>query len=141
MSYRHEVLPKSHNSEVKHVLFLDPYDCLISINANGLVTFYATGDSKFKNKIVMEKQYEAESMTKNLEPFPVTAVKFDRNYQLLLLGDEFGNIKGWNLSDFLEALVLTRVEKSILSRRRDTNPLNVSPSLLRKQSTASMRRI
>lgn len=69
------------------MLFLDPYDCLISINANGLVTFYATGDSKFKNKIVMEKQYEAESMTKNLEPFPVTAVKFDRNYQLLLLGD------------------------------------------------------
>jgi hypothetical protein len=61
----------------------------------------------------------------------VTAVKFDKNYQLLLLGDEFGNIKGWSLSDFLEALVLTRVEKSILSRRRDTNPLNVLLHLFR----------
>jgi hypothetical protein len=98
---------------------------LISINVNGLTTFYATGDSKFKNKIVMEKQYIAESMTKSVEPFPITAVKFDKNYQLLLLADEFGNIKGWNLGDFLEALVLTRVEKSVLSRRRDPKNLNV----------------
>jgi hypothetical protein len=26
-------------------------------------------------------------MTKNIEPFPITAVKFDKNYQLLLLAD------------------------------------------------------
>ena len=49
----------------------------------------------------MEKQYVAESMTKNIEPFPVTAVKFDKNSHLLLLADEFGNIRGWNLGDFL----------------------------------------
>ena len=91
------------------MLFLDPFECLLSINVNGLATFYATGDSKFKNKIVMEKQYVAESMTKNIEPFPVTAVKFDKNSHLLLLADEFGSIRGWNLGDFLEALVLTRV--------------------------------
>ncbi len=67
----------------------------------------------------------AESMTKNVEPFPITAIKFDKNYQTLLLADEFGNIRGWQLDNFLEALVLTRVEKSILSRRRDIKPLNV----------------
>ena len=82
----------------------------------------------------MEKQYVAESMTKNIEPFPVTAVKFDKNSHLLLLADEFGNIRGWNLGDFLEALVLTRVEKSILSRRRETKPINVlSPFNIEKQ--------
>lgn len=73
----------------------------------------------------MEKQYIAESMTKNVEPFPITAVKFDKNYHILLLADEFGNIKGWQLDSFLEALVLTRVEKSILSRRREVKQLNV----------------
>lgn len=71
-------------------------------------------------------------MTKNVEPFPITAVKFDKNYQLLLLADEFGNIKGWQLDGFLEALVLTRVEKSILSRRRDVKQLNVCMVLFRK---------
>lgn len=54
-----------------------------------------------------------------MEAFPVTAVKFDSNHQILLLADEFGNIQGWSMSEFLEGLVLTRVEKSILSRRRD----------------------
>jgi len=28
-----------------------------------------------------------ESMTKVLESFPITAVKFDKNYQILLLAD------------------------------------------------------
>lgn len=33
-----------------------------------------------------------ESMTKQLEAFPATAIKFDKNHQLLLIGDQFGNI-------------------------------------------------
>ena len=28
-----------------------------------------------------------ESMTKNMEPFPVTAIKFDKERQMLILGD------------------------------------------------------
>jgi hypothetical protein len=43
----------------------------------------------------------AESMTKQLEPFPITAIKFNKNTQLLLVGDEFGNIQGWSLGEFL----------------------------------------
>jgi hypothetical protein len=48
-------------------------------------------------------------MTKVAEPFPVTAVKFDKESQILLLGDEFGNIQGWLLSRFLDALALTKI--------------------------------
>lgn len=76
-----------------------------------------------------------ESMTKNLEAFPVTAVKFDSNHQILLLADEFGNIQGWSMSEFLEGLVLTRVEKSILSRRRDNKGPSVDIILFRNPSS------
>lgn len=82
------------------------------------MTFYAIGNSKLKNKILIEKQYMTESMTKQLEPFPVTAVAFDKENTMLLLADEFGNIQGWNVNAFLEALVMTRVEKGIISRRK-----------------------
>lgn len=57
ISYRHEILPSEVSEEVKHVLFLDPFECLISIDTGGLVTFYAIGESKYRNKILIEKQY------------------------------------------------------------------------------------
>ena len=57
VSYRHEVLPKDKDVPIKHVLFLDTHDCLLSVDAYGCLTFYAIGDSKLKNKILFEKQY------------------------------------------------------------------------------------
>ena len=87
ISYRHEVLPRNCENEIKHVLFLDPFQCLISIDLNGNILFYGIGDSKFKNKILFEKQYMTESMTNALEPFPVTAVKFQHDTHILILGD------------------------------------------------------
>ena len=79
------------------MLFLDPYECLVSITTNGLLTFYGVGNSRLKNKILFEKQYMREWMIKNLGAFPATAVKFDQGRKMLLLGDEFGNIQGWSL--------------------------------------------
>ena len=52
-----------------------------------MLTFYAIGNSKLKNKILIEKQYITESMTKHVEPFPVTAIKFDKENQMLIMGD------------------------------------------------------
>ena len=43
VSYRHEVLPRERDDEIKHVLFLDPYECLVSVDVNGLATFFAIG--------------------------------------------------------------------------------------------------
>ena len=109
---------------------MDPYECLVNINTNGVLNFYGIGESKFKNKVLIEKQYMTESMTKHMEAFPVTAAKFDKESQILLLGDEFGNIEGWLLSEFVEALMLTKVEKSVLSRRRDNKSSIHVPSFL-----------
>jgi hypothetical protein len=58
------------------VLFLDPFEALISIDIHGLMTFYGVGDSKFKNKVLFTKQYETESMTNEIEAFPVSCIKF-----------------------------------------------------------------
>lgn len=53
VSYRHEVLPRTSDEEIKHVFFLDPYECLVNINTNGVLSFYAIGESKFKNKVLV----------------------------------------------------------------------------------------
>ncbi len=87
ISYRHEILPRNCENEIKHVKFLDPYDCLIAIDSTGNVVFYGVGESKFRHKIIMEKQYKTESMTNNLEPFPIKAIAFESDLQILILGD------------------------------------------------------
>ena len=43
ISYRHEVLPSRSINEIKHVLFLDPFECLVNVDSQGLLTFYGTG--------------------------------------------------------------------------------------------------
>ena len=50
---------------------------MVSIDAYGMVTFYGAGDSRFKNKVIMEKQYFTESLTNELEAFPITAIAFN----------------------------------------------------------------
>lgn len=52
ISYRHEVMPKTRDVEVKHVLFLDTEECLVSVDGHGCLTFYGIGESKYKNKIM-----------------------------------------------------------------------------------------
>lgn len=45
------------------------------------------GESKFKNKVLFTKQYETESMTNEVEAFPVLCVKFEKESQILIIGD------------------------------------------------------
>lgn len=49
-------------------------------------------------------EYQTLSLTKKLEVFPVTAIDFDHYNKLLLLGDEFGNIEGWDLSELIKLI-------------------------------------
>ncbi len=69
------------------MLFLDPFEALISIDVHGLITFYGVGESKFKNKVLFTKQYETESMTNEVEAFPVSYLKFEKESQILIIGD------------------------------------------------------
>jgi hypothetical protein len=43
ITYRHEVMPRLKDVPVRHVLFLDPEDCLLSIDSLGCLTFYGVG--------------------------------------------------------------------------------------------------
>lgn len=56
-------MPRTKDVEVKHVIFLDVEDCLVSVDSHGCLTFYGIGENKFKNKILLEKQYYTESLT------------------------------------------------------------------------------
>ena len=57
-------------------------------------------------------------MTNEVEAFPVLCVKFEKESQILIIGDQFGNIECWQMGQLIESLVFTKVEKSVLSKRR-----------------------
>jgi WD40 repeat protein len=52
LSYRQELLFK-HQVEIKKVMFLEPYDCLVATDSFGTVFFIGVGQSKFKQKVVL----------------------------------------------------------------------------------------
>lgn len=53
--------------------------------------------------------------------FPVTAIEFDRYNKLLLLGDEFGNVEGWDLSELLKLVDECRLEEKKKKRRKEND--------------------
>ena len=71
-------------------------------------------------------------MTKNIEHFPITALKFDKKSQCLLVGDEFGNVQVWSLARFIDALIMVRVDKARMSRRSKLS-FDVDMSSVRNQ--------
>lgn len=64
-------------------------------------------------------EYQTLSLTKKLEVFPITALDFDRYNKLLLLGDEFGNIEGWDLSEVIKLVDESRIEEKKKKRKRE----------------------
>ncbi len=69
------------------MLFLDSEECLVSVDAHGCFTFYGIGENKFKNKILFEKQYYTESLTNQREAFPISAINYEPQNSILILGD------------------------------------------------------
>ena len=87
---------------MKKIKYLDPHDCLFVSDSIGKVYFVGVLQSKFKNKIMLEKEYTTISLTNKEETFPVMAVDFFSDKKLLFLGDEMGNIKIWYLKELLK---------------------------------------
>ena len=85
-------------------MFLDPHDCLVAADAYGIIYFIPIGSSKVKNKVVLTKSYRTISLTNKEEQFPITAMGFCPNTNILFLGDEFGNIKFWNITQLLKKI-------------------------------------
>lgn len=120
MSYRQEILPKGSQHEIKKLVFLGEHNCLVACDSEGKVLFYSVGDnSRFRNKLLFQMEYQTLSLTKKLEVFPITALDFDRYNKLLLLGDEFGNIEGWDLSEVIKLVDESRIEEKKKKRKRE----------------------
>jgi WD40 repeat protein len=120
VSYRQEILPRSSEHEIKKLVCLADHNCLVACDSWGKVIFYSIGEnSRFRNKLLFSMDYQTISLTKKSEVFPVTAIDFDRYNKLLLLGDEFGNVEGWDLSELLKLIDECKIEEKKKKRRRD----------------------
>lgn len=108
-SYRSDIL-FNHSCEIKHILFLDHYDCLVAADSIGNIMFFAVGFTKLKNKLLCQKQYMTLSATNSLENFPIQCMSFHSKRGLLLFGDDFGNVTVWDISAFLIKLNEFHVE-------------------------------
>lgn len=62
-------------------------NCLVSCDSNGIITFYAIGETKLRNRMLFQTHYKTLSLTKKEEIFPVTAIAFDKYNNLLIIGD------------------------------------------------------
>jgi hypothetical protein len=61
-------------------------------------------NSKLKNKLLTRLVYKTTSATNTFEQFPVNCLAFYDKSNYLLMGDEFGNVTVWDLSDLLNRL-------------------------------------
>lgn len=102
-SYRSDIL-FNHSCEIKHILFLDHYDCLVAADSIGVIMLFAVGFTRLKNKLLLQKQYTTLSATNSLENFPIKCMAFHSKRGLLLFGDDFGNVTIWDISRFLVKL-------------------------------------
>jgi len=90
-----------HHSEIKYVLFLDHYDCLVAADSIGNIMFFGINSTKLKNKLLCSKQYETMSAINSLEKFPIKCINFHSKRAQLIFGDEFGNVTIWDVSKLL----------------------------------------
>lgn len=84
--------------ELEKVVALNPGEYLASCDSRGNILFWAKGE------VVYQTAYQAQSLTKKMENFPVSAFAYNGAKKLLILGDLFGNISIWNMTKFLDKL-------------------------------------
>jgi hypothetical protein len=77
---------------------------------------------------VVSKQYFTESLTTEVEAFPVTAAAYYSEFQFVILGDGFGNVEIWSISEIVDVLRKSKVLK-INERKRESrkHQVNVYP--------------
>ena len=62
------------------------------------MVFWAKGESVFATS------YKTRSLTNKIENFPISSIAFNSRKKLLILGDHFGNITAWDLSEVITKL-------------------------------------
>lgn len=119
-SYRIEAQPRHENGIYKKLIFLNPHECLVATDSEGMVYFFAHSlDRKFE--VCCSKFYLSTSQTnlEKVEKTPVSALGFDPIDKLLVLGDVFGNVQIWDCKSLLEKVDgnMDFVEKNFEKKR------------------------
>lgn len=109
ITYRQEILHNPDGNEVKKLLFLGNHNLLAAADSYGNILFYGVGETKYRNKLITHKKYKTQSLTNKEEVFPITALNFYQAQKLLIMGDEFGNIEAWDLTELLKQVAESRL--------------------------------
>lgn len=104
-SYRQEGILKcpieegfQYPSELKIVKFLAPYDCLVTADIDGYLHFFAVTPSPRKNEHLCKVTNMNISQVGSKVNYPIRAIDFDAENNILYTGDEMGWIQRWDLT-------------------------------------------
>jgi WD40 repeat protein len=95
------------HKKVTLVSFLDEYPSIVVCDQTGNIHFWSlilTKPKKLIRDFVIENKSRNESKTK--ENFPVKCITFEKNSNILFLGDETGYVKAYNISEYINYLKL-----------------------------------
>ena len=95
---------KPSSTGIKKAVFLTGHSYLVSCDDQGAITFWTDSTNKHKNTPIFHLEYRAETNTKKKETFPVSAMAWNEKRKLLYLGDDFGYVAIWDLTNIIEKL-------------------------------------
>jgi hypothetical protein len=80
------------------VKFLAPYDCLVTADIDGYLHFFAVTPSPRKNEHLCKVTNMNISQVGSKVNYPIRAIDFDAENNILYTGDEMGWIQRWDLT-------------------------------------------
>jgi WD40 repeat protein len=103
------------HKKVTLVHFLNDLPALIACDYEGMIYFWTFLPLKPK-KTMIEFVLENKSLNENnkKENFPVKCLCFEQESGILLTGDETGNLKGWDVNNYIKYLKLIEYDSKIL---------------------------
>lgn len=91
-------------SEFKICKFLCPSDCLVTADIDGFLHFFAVTPSPRKNEHLCKVSNFNTSQVGTLVNYPIRAMDFDSDHNILYTGDEMGYIQRWDLTTLFDKL-------------------------------------
>lgn len=100
-------------AEVKICKFLTGSDILVSADLDGFIHFWCVTSTPhpLKNKLLCyQRDHSKDDVGEDQPPpyFPIRAIDYDPEDQMLYTGDEMGNMIKWDVSAVIEKLNSTR---------------------------------
>lgn len=82
----------NHDCEIKKIMFLSPFECMVACDARGGVVFLSSQQGTRKEKKLLQMTFKTKSIINQETEAPVQALTFASQHKYLILGGEFGVI-------------------------------------------------